>query len=182
MKTWYEMVDEIIDVEGGYSNNPADRGGPTKYGVTESVARANGYQGPMEDMPLDVAKTVYRTKYWQQPRFDAVGEISPVIATELLDTGINMGIAVASKFLQRALNVLNQQGKLWPDLAVDGNIGPATLSSLDAYLKIRGTQGAEVMMKLLNAQQAVRYMEISEANPAQETFLYGWISNRVGAL
>ena len=41
------LIDGVIGREGGYSNHPADRGGPTRWGVTEAVARANGYRGDM---------------------------------------------------------------------------------------------------------------------------------------
>lgn len=55
-----QYLDELIKREGGYVNNPADRGGATKYGITEAVARANGFKGSMRDLPLDVAKAIYR--------------------------------------------------------------------------------------------------------------------------
>ena len=38
-----ELIDELIEREGGYANHPADRGGPTRFGITEAVARAHGY-------------------------------------------------------------------------------------------------------------------------------------------
>ena len=49
-----QYLEELIKREGGYVNNPADRGGATKYGITQSVARENGYRGNMKDLPLDV--------------------------------------------------------------------------------------------------------------------------------
>lgn len=51
-----KYLDELIKREGGYVNNPADRGSATKYGITEAVARTNGFKGNMKDLPLDVAK------------------------------------------------------------------------------------------------------------------------------
>ena len=99
------------------------------------------------------------------------------IGAELIDTGVNMGPAVASRFLQRSLNVLND-GR-FADVTVDGVIGPASLRALDAYLAWRGTDGEIQLLKLLNALQAVRYVEIAEARPESERFVYGWIKNRV---
>ncbi len=55
-----QYLTELIQREGGYVNNPADRGGVTKYGITEAVARANGFKGNMRDLPLDVAKAIYK--------------------------------------------------------------------------------------------------------------------------
>ena len=175
-----QFLDELIKREGGYVNNPADRGGATKYGITESVARAHGYKGNMKDLPMDFAKTIYRKTYWTSPRFDQVNTISAAIAEELLDTGVNCGPGFAKPTLQRALNLLNNQCKGgWPDLAVDGVYGPATLNALKIYLSKRGKNGEKTLLKVLNILQGNRYIEICERNPSQEQFFYGWIDNRV---
>ncbi|ENV93784.1 hypothetical protein F937_03185 [Acinetobacter calcoaceticus ANC 3680] len=55
-----QYLDELIKREGGYVNNPADRGGATKYGIIEAVARANGFKGNMKDFPLETAKAIYK--------------------------------------------------------------------------------------------------------------------------
>ncbi|OUJ77248.1 hypothetical protein BXA17_19190, partial [Acinetobacter baumannii] len=65
-----QYLDELIKREGGYVNNPADRGGATKFGITEAVARENGYKGNMKDLPLEFAKSIYKKQYWLEPRFD----------------------------------------------------------------------------------------------------------------
>lgn len=174
-----DAIDKVIVVEGTYSDHPSDKGGPTMYGITEQVARAYGYQGVMRDLPRETAVAIYTLRYWRNPKLDQIASINPVIAEELLDTGINMGPATAIKFLQRAMNVLNQGAKHYPDLPVDGVIGPMTLQALKSYLAKRGNEGALVLYRMLNAQQAVRYMEIAEANPKQEDFMYGWQSARV---
>lgn len=175
------IIDALIQREGGYTNNVADKGGPTNYGITEHVARASGYSGPMQHMPLVVAEGIYRAMYWDAPKFSEVNKRLPRTAEELFDTGVNMGPSVAAKFLQRALNVLNLGTTYYANLIVDGNIGQLTLYALDQLIIKRGIENVEtVLLRLLNAQQAVRYMELAEANPSQETFLYGWIMNRVG--
>jgi lysozyme family protein len=119
-----ELIDALIDREGGYVHNPADRGGATRYGVTEAVARAHGYAGPMRDFPRDEAARIYERLYWRRPRFDAVAGRAPRVAAELFDTGVNMGPAVAVTFLQRALTALNRNGRDFADLVPDGRIGP----------------------------------------------------------
>ncbi|MBU3084518.1 glycoside hydrolase family 108 protein [Acinetobacter seifertii] len=173
-------IDELIKREGGYVNNPNDRGGATKYGITEAVARANGFKGSMTDLPLDVAKSIYRKNYWIAPRFDQVNNLSTSIAEELLDTGVNCGVAFAKPLLQRALNLLNNQGKAgFSDLEVDGVYGSETLGALKTYLSKRGKDGEKVMLKVLNIMQGQRYIEICERNPTQEQFFYGWINNRI---
>ena len=85
----------------------------------------------MKDLPIDVAKAIYRKQYWIEPRFDQVNSISLAVAEELLDTGVNCGINFAKPLLQRALNLLNNQGKAgYADLKVDGVYGSNTLGAL----------------------------------------------------
>ena len=174
------LIDELIEREGDYVNHPADRGGPTRYGITEAVARAHGYAGAMAELPRDEAAAIYRRLYWLRPKFDEVANRSAALAAELFDTGANMGPAVAATFLQRALTALNRNGKDYPDLVPDGRIGPTTLAALDAFLKVRGKSGETVILRALEALQGERYLRLAERRPANEAFLYGWLANRVG--
>lgn len=148
-------------------------------GITEAVALAFGYHGRMQDMPRSVAKQIYLERYWIAPGFVHVNDHSAPVAEELLDTGVNMGTGVATQFLQRALNVLNQEAKGFPDIAVDGALGRMTLAALRAYLALRGKDGHLVLLRALNAQQGTRYIEIAEARPSQEAFVHGWFLHRV---
>ena len=174
-----KIVAEIIGREGGYSNNPADSGGETMYGITVAVARANGYTGPMRAMPRAVAERIIGAEYCDALSLDAVEALTPPIAAELADTAVNMGVAVAGRFLQRALNAFNQGGGLYRDLAVDGRCGPVTVAALRAYLAHRRTDGERVMLRALNALQGARYIELAEAREKDEAFVFGWILNRV---
>jgi lysozyme family protein len=175
-------VDGLIEREGGYSNHPADKGGPTRFGITEAVARAHGYAGAMADLPQGEAAAIYRRLYWLRPRFDEVAERTPRVAAELFDTGANMGPAVATTFLQRALTALNRGGKDYPDLTPDGRIGPMTIAALDSFLEARGAKGGEtVLLRALEALQGERYLRLAEKRPANEAFLYGWLANRIGS-
>ena len=174
------LIDALIEREGGYVNHPADRGGPTAFGITEAVARANGYVGPMKLMPREEAAGIYRRLYWARPRLDALADLSPRIAEELFDTGVNMGPAVAVTFLQRALTALNRSGRDYPDLVPDGRIGAATIDALRQYLAVRGTGAETVLLRALDALQGERYVRLAERRPANEAFLYGWLANRVG--
>jgi lysozyme family protein len=173
------IIDAVIGAEGGFTNNPNDPGGPTMWGITERVARANGYNGPMGAMPRQIAKDIYFAQYVQKPGFGAVMQLSSEIAAELVDTGVNMGPSTAGMLLQRALNALNSQARYYPDVKVDGDVGPATIAALKAYLGKRGSAGVPVMIKALNCLQGERYIRIAEGRPASEDFLYGWLANRI---
>ena len=176
-----DLVEALIDREGGYVNHPADKGGPICFGITEAVARAHGYAGPMRSLPRSEAAAIYRRLYWQRPRLDEIAKRSARLAAELFDTGVNMGPAVAVTFLQRALTALNRNGKDYPDLTPDGRVGPATMGALDTFLKVRGANSGEtVLLRALEALQGERYLRLAERRPANEAVLYGWLANRIG--
>jgi len=176
-----DLIEEVIAREGGYSNHPADRGGPTRWGITQAVARQHGFAGDMRVFPRVEAVSIYRRLYWLRPRFAEIAERAPALAAELFDTGINMGAAVATRFLQRALNALNRNAKDYPDMAVDGAVGAITLAALDAFLGHRGPPGEAVLIKAMEALQGERYLALAERRPANEAFLYGWLANRIGS-
>jgi lysozyme family protein len=174
-----DMIETTIGHEGGYSDHPADRGGPTMWGITERVARRNGYRGDMRSLPRDTAVAIYRNEYAIRPGFAAVAQISAAVAAELFDTGVNMGPAVPSLWFQQVLNALNGGGKLYADIGEDGDIGPATLAAFRAYRLARGAEADAVMLKALNALQGARYIELARTRAANEAFAYGWLRARV---
>jgi lysozyme family protein len=175
------LIDALIDREGGYVDHPADKGGPTCFGITEAVARAQGYAGPMRQLPRGEAAAIYRRLYWLRPGLDQIAKRSARLAAELFDTGVNMGPAVAVTFLQRALTALNRGGKDYADLTPDGRVGPATLGALDGFLAVRGSAAGEaVLLRAIEAFQGERYLRLAERRPANEAFLYGWLANRMG--
>lgn len=165
-----DIINATVQAEGGYVNDPSDNGGETNYGITVATARANGYTGAMRDLPLQTAKDIYRNEYLVKPGFS---NFPSPIAAELFDTGVNMGPATATKFLQRAVNALQGSG-----LAVDGKMGPATRGAVVSYLNSR-SNAQDILLKTLNCLQGVRYIELVEANASQRKFINGWIANRV---
>lgn len=174
MNAFDQAFQHTVGLEGGYSNNPFDRGSETMYGITRAVAQANGYTGAMKQLPLAMAKQIYKTSYWDKIKLDQISTLSIPIAAELFDTAVNMGVSTPVKFLQRGLNCVEDDGVV---LKVDGIIGTVTISQLKMSLKYPG--GESIILKMLNAQQCVRYMEIVSSNPSQAVFIKGWITNRI---
>lgn len=173
--TIYELVDHMLGHEGGYVNDPKDPGGETNWGVTIGNARAAGYRGDMKDMPRDWAVRFYIDKFWKAPKFDQVGELCWPAAVLLFDQGVNMGVNTAAKALQRVLNALNREAKDYPDLAVDGALGPKSIAALRSYLSKRpGIEGRRVLCVFLLSSRGERYLDIVEGRPTSERFLYGW--------
>lgn len=174
-----DLISAVIAIEGGYSNDPADSGGETIYGITIRTARKHGYTGPMIDMQLSIAERIYEEAYWYWSGFYDVSMIYQRVGRELFDTGINCGVGKAAEFLQVALNALNRQGADYGDIAEDGDVGPATLKALAAYKSVRGAVGELVLLKALNCLQGARYIELSRLHQKDEKFVYGWLLNRV---
>lgn len=179
MSLFDRCFEDLILIEGGYSDDPRDSGGKTCYGITEEVARRHGYIGPMEQLPLVTAKAIYRKDYWDANDLDAVAVVSQPISIELFDTGVNCGVGVAATFLQRSLNALNRLQADYPDVLPDGDIGPATTLALSAFLGRRAPHGEKVLLRALNSLQGARYIALAERREKDEKFVYGWFLERV---
>jgi len=115
MSAFDQAFERLMGHEGSYSNNPADPGGETMWGITVAVAHANGYQGPMKDMPVDVAKAIYRARYWDGP---GIVNLPADVQFCVFDGAVNSGAAQSIKWLQRAL-----------DVPADGVLGPLTIKA-----------------------------------------------------
>ena len=178
-----KIINQLIGIEGGYSDNPADSGGKTKWGLTEAVARAHGYKGAMKDLPRETAELVYLQEYFVRPHFDKILLRSHELAAELFEIEVNLPPGQAATFLQRSLNALNDpdgDGKVnYPQLEPDGDLGQQSFAALDAFLFLRKAAGERCLLALINSQQAVYYLERTEARPKNKAFLFGWIQNRV---
>lgn len=179
MTLFDEYIDEIIEKEGGYSNDPDDSGGETICGVTKDVAIEYGYTADLKSMPMRMIKQIYKEQYWYALRLDNIETTCPSIVKELLDTGINQGVDRASRYLQVSLNALNREEADYPDLKVDGIIGMVTISALKTFVVRRGDQGELVLLRALNCLQGAFYIELSQAREKDERFVFGWLLNRV---
>lgn len=154
-----KAFEEVIGVEGGYSNHPDDRGGPTNYGITQDVLAS--YRGKpvtandVKNLSLQEAKLIYRARYWNPLGCDQIK--SGIIASLLFDQGVNRGISAAAKTMQMILNV-----------TADGMIGPKTIEALNAKAD------KNLAVAFIFASQE-SYARIVQNNPSQAVFLVGWL-------
>lgn len=175
--------DALIAHEGGYSNDPADRGGETYKGI----ARAFHPSWPgwvqvdackqLEDFPscldsntaLDgMVREFYRAEFWDVYSADSLPH---ALAAEIFEQAVNLGNGAATRNIQRACNCLNRGGRLFANLAVDGGFGKMTLYAVTVLVN---TGEGEVLTKVLNVLQGYRYVEIMERDESQERFARGW--------
>ena len=144
-----QAFDILLRHEGGFSDHPSDPGGKTRFGITEAVAREVGYRGDMRELPLDLAKRIYKDRYWDAVRAD---ELPEAVRYTVFDAAVNSGPRQAIRWLQRAVGVRD-----------DGVIGPITLSA------VRATDPQALLRRILSAR--LRFMTDLPTWPA---FGRGW--------
>lgn len=183
MANFNPAYDITMSHEGKWVNNPNDRGGETYKGIARNfhptwtgwpiidrMKAVVGFPGNLRSIQHTLephVRSFYKAQFWDAMRLDQVQ--FQYIANEMFDTGVNMGTAAAVADLQRALNILNRNGKSYPDIAVDGRIGPITLRTLNQHRDPRK------VFNTLNGYQFMRYVNICERNPGQEEFFNGWL-------
>jgi lysozyme family protein len=186
-KTWASLgalviavVGGVVALEGGYVNDPNDSGGATNHGVTEAVARANGYTGPMQSMPQGMAVEIYKRQYIERPGFDRVLMLSPAVGTKLVDAGVNAGPTRAARWLQQSLIDLSRGGRDFAPVTVDGAIGARTIAAYKSLEQRRGrVKACELTLKLLDGYQTAHYAALAKGS-ANSSFIVGWLDHRIG--
>lgn len=171
-----EIINQIIEVEGGYVNDPQDSGGETNFGITKATARRHGYMGQMIDLPRATAFKIYQTTYWDSIGGDKLAPVSEDVTREVFDTCVNVGPKTAAKFLQRALNAFNYEDRNWPHLEVDGIAGSKTALALELCLD---RTPVERVLTVLNCLQGHYYVTLTEQRGSDKKFFNGWINKRV---
>lgn len=111
--------EKLMGHEGAYSDNPADPGGVTMFGITQRVARLNGYIGDMRALPIEKAKEIARREYWDAVNAD---QLPDAVRFDVFDAAYNSGPGQAIRWLQRAVYV-----------EPDGRFGAVTLMGAQTY-------------------------------------------------
>lgn len=144
-----QAFDILLRHEGGFSDHAADPGGKTRFGITEAVAREVGYRGDMCELPLDLAKRIYKDRYWDAVRAE---ELPEAIRYAVFDAAVNSGPRQAIRWLQRAVGAKD-----------DGIIGPQTLAL------VRDADPEQMVRRML--AQRLRFMA---GLPNWPAFGRGW--------
>ena len=155
--TFYKQIVETLAFEGGYSDDPADPGGETNFGISKAAYP----DVDIADLTQDQAIAIYKADYWHAPRID---QLPDTIAGKVFDMGVNMGPATAVRILQDCLNTWSN-----PKLVIDGRIGPHTIDA--------ATKEAVGDWLLNDYRKAVadHYMAIIRNTPSLARFQRGWL-------
>lgn len=160
-------IDRLIEVEGGekFTNNPLDRGGPTKFGITQKTySNFLGRPATVEDvknMPRSHAYAIYKAEYWDKIGGDQI-KLYP-IAYAIFDQAVNRGVSTAVKQAQEVVGV-----------KADGLAGSGTLNAINAISERDFLN--RYLQKSLDA-----YQRIVDRDPTQNVFINGW-KNRVSEI
>lgn len=152
-----------------YSNNPADPGGPTNYGITLRTLMGLGSLGDINhDGRVDVqdvlalteddAKRIWKKYYW---RYDDL--VSQAVAAKALDIGVNLGLYTAVRYLQTGANRLGQS------VAIDGVLGPLTAAAINAV-------ASDALLDELCSQQRNHYLNWLAQKSDRDQFSAGLLA------
>jgi lysozyme family protein len=185
MASYEEASITLSGYEGGYVNDPDDYGKETYRGVSrryhptwvgwevidEIKDAGAGFEARLDtDKKLQrLVKEFYKVKFWD--RFWGDQCPSQAVATELLDIAANLGAGRAIGFLQKSLNALNRDGRLWTNLVVDRRFGTRTQVALKECL----VRDEEYLLIMLNVEQGSHYIHQVKKRSRQNRFLRGWL-------
>lgn len=179
------IIQDVIGIEQGYSDDPADPGGETNWGIIKTTAdKYKAYliltyhwDGDMRTLTQAMATYIYIQEYWNPMSLDKVSAINshtPLLSDLLFEAGVNVGTGTVVKFLQQSLNVLNNQGALYADIVVDGGLGNGTVGAIQSLLRARPSDGLPNLLWMVSALISARYISLAMATGSLERFESGW--------
>lgn len=191
-----KAVLHVLGIEGGHVNDPVDRGGETKYGISLRFLKAEGAfdedADGLADFDIDMdgdidgadirrltvgdAIFLYHRCFWLRLQ----AETFPIPIGEMLfDQAVNGGMVAARKLLQRAINtcimLIPASKTRIAVLKVDGVIGNATRNAMLEVIQWPGL-GIGALVTAYRDAVRERYRAIVRARPSQQRFLRGWLN------
>lgn len=163
-----DIITEIMVREGWdkYTNHPADRGGPTKWGITAKAWSAYidrlATEDDIKDITEEEARDFYEEVYVLGPSFHKI--INPHLRELVIDCGVNHGVRRGAKWVQRSVFVKQ-----------DGVIGPKTLAAINSRDPL------EVYLEVI-AYRVKLYGRLISKNHSQAVFAAGWNNRAAGFL
>ena len=169
MSRFDQCLKFVLEREGGYVNDPSDRGGATNHGITQSVyddyrVRAGRNRQPVIGIDAAEIADIYRLRYWKAVHAD---KFPRPVDLAVFDAAVNHGTRQAILFLQRAVGADD-----------DGVIGPQTIAAVQADDKA----GLSVLVaSAIVVMRREFYQKLVARDATQRKFLKGW-NNRLDHL
>ncbi len=168
------LIDSIIAEEGGYSDHPADRGGPTMFGITQDAIDdyRNRIDGSFNLSPGQISRDQAVQIYdglIQAYRLDQVAD--PDLRAQVIDTMVNSGIGSAGTML---LDVLEQRGFDVRTGLTDNVIGSRALGAIRDLVNRRDDRELARINNELVRRRKAHYADLIRDDPSQQDFRDGW--------
>jgi lysozyme family protein len=148
--TFDEIIEVVLEHEGGYVNDPKDPGGETKYGVSKRAYPNKD----IKNLTEEGAKDIYRRDYWEKNR---CAELPKSLRHIYFDMCVNMGAGRATKIMQETANAKGA------NLKIDGGMGPMTVGAMKS-----------VELERVRAYRVKYYVTLIERKPDLAKFYFGW--------
>jgi lysozyme family protein len=162
MADFKKSVTYLLGLEGGYTKSKFDRGGATKYGITEKWLQEIMPALNIKDLTLETAREIYHDHFWKPLRLDELQ--NQTLADEILEMCVNVGRETGVKLVQLALRFFH------PEIAVDGIIGPRTIGYLNGF------KYPDALVKLVDWEQIRYYIAIVQNDKTQMKNFIGWLN------
>jgi lysozyme family protein len=168
----------LMTLEGGYSNDPNDQGGHTKYGISRLAAP----ELDIKNLTLDQAREWYRENYWIPLYCSFISDGR--ICFELFESAVNFD---PPKFPKRATSIAQGAlillgGHTGPPLQIkfDGTMGPQTVKALNGFVDIRALlklmNGLQLAALLVGSKGADEFIAlVKDRKPVLQRYLKGWL-------
>ena len=145
-----DIIEVVLEHEGGYVNDPKDPGGETNFGI----AKRSHPDVDIKNLTKEGAKEIYKEVYWDGNKVDSLSDDLKHI---YFDMCVNQGRGRAVKILQKAANAKGA------DLKVDGGMGPKTIAAMNG-----------VELDRVRAYRVKYYADLVTRKPDLEKFYFGW--------
>lgn len=157
MANFDKAIEKVLINEGGYVNDPADSGGETKFGISKRAYPSVD----IKNLTADEAKAIYKKDYWDKIKGDDIAD--DVVAYEIFDTAVNMGVRTSTKLVQIVVGAVP-----------DGILGAKTLAAINET-------DVELLVVKFKLSKIARYTHLAKTNPKNRKFFFGWINRVMGA-
>ncbi len=163
-------IPKLIAFEGSiFTNDPADHGGATKFGLTLSFLQGDvdkGYsEDELRDMTLTEAEAIYKKYWWDKYEIGSIN--NQLLADKVFESVTNLGPNHAIRLVQKAINDTGTP------IHIDGVLGPQTINAMN-------TTKAPAILAALKVNLVSYYQGIVAHDPSQSKFLDGWLNRANG--